>query len=89
MSCDFCLADTETTGAILNGTYGQACRQCRTKAKRISSGLNAQWLRDRDREDNQRDLLQPWINGKINVEFARNYPEQAKEMYTKEELKEV
>jgi len=88
MICDFCKEDRETTGAVLNGKYGQACRRCRTDLKRMDNAGSAQWHRDRDREDNQKDILQPMINDKPNTEFIRAYPEQAKDMFTDKELKE-
>jgi len=34
-------------------------------------------------------MLQPWVNGKVNPEFVRQYPDQAKQQFTEEELKEV
>lgn len=79
---------SRTTGAILDGRFGQACRSCRTAAGRGAGGQSAQWHRDRDREDNQRDLIQPWVNGKPNTEFIREYPEYAAENFTEDELKE-
>jgi hypothetical protein len=33
-------------------------------------------------------MLQPWVDGKPSTEFIRAYPDKAKDMYTKEELKE-
>jgi hypothetical protein len=87
-TCDWCKRTTETTGAILGGKYGQACRECRNKYSRQANGQSAQWYRDRDREDNAKDMLQPFINGKPNTEFIRAYPEQAKDMYNEKELKE-
>jgi len=86
-TCDGCTQERETTGAIIKGKYGQYCRDCRTLAQRSSSTGFAQWSRDRDREDNAKDLIQPWDrNGVPNREFIRNYPEESKEMFTKEEL---
>lgn len=85
-TCEFCLKHKDTTGAILNGKYGQACRNCRDLVNRVPSASGAQWHRDRDREDNLRDLIQPWSNGKPNTEFIRNYPEQAKDYFTQEQL---
>jgi len=49
----------------------------------------ANYSRDRDREDNARDLLQPRDRlGKPNKEFIKEYPQQSKEIFTKKELKE-
>lgn len=86
--CDFCHDPTQpTTGAILNGVFGQACRSCRSNHVRVASGAGAQYNRDRDREDNLRDLIQPYdYKGNPNKEFIRNYPEQAKDYFTQEQL---
>ena len=86
-TCDGCGNDRPTTGAIIKGKYGQFCRECRSNAHRPQSTGFAQWSRDRDREDNAKDLIQPWDrNGKPNRDFIREYPEQAQDMFTKEEL---
>lgn len=88
--CDQCQAkDIPTTLMILNGKFGAYCFNCKNNQRRIASAQSAEWHRERDREDHKRDMLQPWINGKINVEFARQYPGRAKEIYSEEELKEV
>lgn len=87
-TCDGCTQKRETTGAIIKGKYGQYCRDCRTLANRTQSSGFAQWSRERDREDNSRDLIQPWDrNGVPNRDFIREYPDEAKQMFTEEELK--
>ena len=88
MVCDKCNRDVPTTGAILWGKFGQYCRDCRNKHNRSGHAGHAQWSRDRDREDNAKDLIQPFDrNGNPNREFIRNYPEESKDMFTEEELK--
>jgi hypothetical protein len=46
----------------------------------------AQYSRDQDRADHQRDVIQPWANEKPNPAFIREYPDQAKEYFTDEQL---
>lgn len=85
--CEFCYDYKETTGAVLAGVFGQACRLCRNKHSRLPSADAAQYHRDRDREDHLKDLIQPWTKDqKPNTEFIRNYPEQAKDYFTDEQL---
>lgn len=88
IKCDGCGRTGHVTGAILSGSFGNYCQKCINNSTRSASGQSAQWLRDRDREDHQKDMLQPWVNNKPNTEFIRNYPEQAQDMYTEKELKE-
>lgn len=86
--CDGCGSKAPTTGAIINGKFGQYCRQCRSSQSRGAHAGHARYLRARDREDNSRDLLQPWLaDGTPNREFIREYPEEAKLNFTEEELK--
>lgn len=87
MKCDYCDKEDETTGAIIEGKFGQYCRDCRTKLRRSVSPGYASYSRARDREDNAKDLIQPWDkNGNPNTEFIRNYPDESKEMFTEKEL---
>ena len=85
--CDGCRQSKPTTGAIINGKYGQYCRECRSAGKRSAHGGHARYLREQDRKDNERDLIQPWLaDGTPNREFIREYPEEAKLNFTQEEL---
>lgn len=88
--CDFCgRKGVETTGAILNGKFGQACRACRTGANRLPNGGAAQSARDADRRAHARDLIQPWDSrGAPNKDFIQNYPEEAHDIFTEDELKQ-
>ena len=88
--CDECGKEVQKpTVMILDGVFGGYCHTCVAKARRDASPQSAQYHRDRDREEHQRDMLQPWVNGKVNPEFVRQYPDQAKQQFTEEELKEV
>lgn len=76
--------------AVLNGKFGNYCRECTYKGgSRFTDTGFAQWSRDRDREDNAKDLIQPWhADGRPNQEFIRNYPEESKGMFSQEELEQ-
>lgn len=91
MKCDTCSLDKpHMRGAIINGKYGQHCLDCLGEEQRGASGQSAAAARDKDREDNAADLVQPWdAKGKANRDFARLYPDQAKEMFSESELKEL
>lgn len=88
MKCTNCQSVTNRlTKAILAGRFGSYCPNCIQKQGRGAHAGHATYLRDRDREDNLRDLIQPWDrNGKPNPEFIREYPEEAKLNFTEEEL---
>lgn len=87
-TCQCCGQDKRILkSGIIRGEFGEYCNHCIMASKRSISTGYAQWSRDRDREDNARDLLQPRdYNGKPNREFIKEYPEQSKEMFTREEL---
>ncbi len=54
---------------------------------RQANPRSAQYARDRDRDAHEIDLLQPWdAKGIPNREFIRNYPDEAKDNFTEEEL---
>lgn len=87
MICDRCAQERPTTGAIINGKYGQYCQECRSALYYPSLALNAAYNRDKDRSDNQRDLLQPWTpKGQPNKEFIANFPDEAHDIFSAEEL---
>lgn len=90
MICDGCKLDKpQLRGAIVKGKFGQYCSACLDGAKRMPSTGSAQYSRDRDRSDHEVDLLQPWdVRGSPNTEFIRRYPDEAKDMFTQEELEQ-
>lgn len=60
---------------------------CINQDSRKASAYSAQWHRDRDYEDHRRDVIQPKdAKGNINPEFIREYPEESKEIFTKEQI---
>lgn len=89
MTCDGCGTETATTVAVLVGKFGNYGPLCLRQTNRQTATGHAQWSRDRDREDNARDLIQPRdINGIPNKAFIDNYPDESKEMFSSEELKQ-
>lgn len=86
-TCDNCHKAVPTKGAIVNEKFGQYCSECIAQTSRQALGSSAQWHRDRDHEENRRDLIQAHDkHGKPNPEFIRNYPEEAAGIFTKEEI---
>ena len=65
-------------GVIINGVYYKGNKKP-DKDKQAST--NKQYEHDMQRMKHQRDLLQPWKNGKANEEFREQYPEEAKEYF--------
>lgn len=89
MRCKKCQTEDFLKNAVVDGLFGGYCASCIDGTNRLDSPQSASYHRDRDREEHARDVLQPRINGKMNVEFAKAYPDQAKEYFTEEELKEI
>ena len=88
--CDICLRPTDTNGAILKGKFGYYCPECKRGEQRQYGSQKVGYDRAREQEEHRKDTLQPWLpNGEINVEFARAYPDRAKDYYNDEELKQV
>lgn len=90
MSCDACGGEFQhLRGAIVNGKFGQYCQKCIEGVQRIADPGHAQYSRDKDRDDHEVDLIQPWDSkGTPNREFIRHYPEESKDMFTQEELEQ-
>lgn len=90
MPCTLC-SNTYLTLRIgvLNGQFGKFCANCIAGNSRSAHSGHANYLRARDREDNSKDLLQPWDrSGKPNREFIREYPEEAKTIFSPQELRQ-
>lgn len=88
MKCGLCGKKANKAGVINGVFYSNLCTACIMKDQRIANAGSAQYSRDRDREDHLRDMIQPWVNGKPNPEFIREYPEYAKDNFTKEEIEQ-
>ena len=89
-TCDSCkIHTTNAHGAVINGEYGQYCSNCLDKQQRMAGTHAAEYSRQRQWEDYAREIIQPYTReGKPNTEFIRQYPEEAEEEFTKEELEQ-
>lgn len=89
MICNSCSTERDTKTAVLKGIFGQYCQACIQGDKRSANAGHAEYSRNRDREDNAKDLLQPWDRaGKPNREFIKNYPEEAGKIFTPKQLRD-
>lgn len=90
MKCEVCQQPREGKGSIVNGIYySHICVPCYDRllqGQTVSSG-QAAYNRDRDFEDHEADIRQPYSNGQADKEFIRLYPEQARQMFSAEEIK--
>lgn len=88
MKCSNCDARADIT-AVVDGKYGHYCTDCLDGRKRQNHIGSAQYSRDRDREDHEVDLLQPWdARGNPSKQFINHYPDEAHDIFTKEELEQ-
>lgn len=88
--CDICHKESneQMKSVVINDTfYSSVCAGCRSKG--FKAPRDAAFQRARGREDNAKDIIQPFVNGQPNPDFAHAYPEQAKDMYTEDELAEM
>jgi len=71
------------------------CKNCRQKDVKIKehpefSTLSMQERITKQREKHEKDLLQPWgENQKINPDYAKAYPEESEETFSKDELESL
>lgn len=86
--CEICGVNTGDVSAIINGVYHRdVCSSCNGKSAVVSSG-HARWMRSVDAEDHEADIQQPYnSDGTINTRFAKLYPEQARALFSEDELR--
>lgn len=85
--CDGCNQDKPTVSAVINGRFGSYCPACLQALQRTAHPGSAQYARDRDRDAHEVDLLQPWDSkGNPSKDFIREYPDEARDTFTQEEL---
>lgn len=76
------------TAMIFNGKFCERiCGDCRADTLRF--GSDAAYQRAMGRDDASKDIIQPFIDGVPNPDFAHAYPEHAKEMFSEEEMSEM
>lgn len=88
-ACDNCSqVRPPYTGMVLAGKFlGNVCASCRSGT--IRPHHDAAHNRAMGRDDNARDIVQPFIDGTPNPDFAHAYPEHAKEAFTEDEMSEM
>lgn len=74
--------------AVINGKFIKLCDSCANLYLRIDTPGAAQYARDKDRREYEGDMIQPWHNGNPNPDFIRTYPQEAKEYFTDQQLKD-
>lgn len=89
MKCQICKINKATLSAIINGVYYKnLCASCKPLT-RVSSG-HARWARDIDIQDNEAEIQQPYnADGTVNTRFAKLYPEQARAIFTEEQIRQA
>jgi len=88
--CELCETNSGVVSAIINGVYHRSvCSSCNGKSAVVSSG-HARWARSVDLEDNEAAVQQPHnSDGTINTRFAKLYPEQARALFSEDELRKA
>lgn len=89
MKCQICETNPATGSAIVNGVYlKNVCEDCKA-IPHVNSG-HARWSRTIDGEDHEADIQQPYqSDGSPNPKFAKLYPRQAKQLFTKGEIRKA
>lgn len=90
MICPVCKQEaSKLTSAVVNGKYlSDRCDKCLSVdvSEQPISSTNKDYRIRRQQEDHRADMLQPYVNGKVNMDFARVYKDKAKDYFTEEEL---
>jgi len=88
MDCDNCKEEVKhLKGAVLNNTFGFYCTPCLSGESRQAGAHQASEIRTSDRDAHQRDIIQPYKpDGTPNSEFISEYPDQAKDYFSQEQL---
>lgn len=90
VSCSRCKQRDPSVSAVIDGELVKdICEPCYSElvAGKHELSSQASFNRNRDMEDHAADVAQPRVGGKPNTDFIRNYPEQAKSIFTEEELR--
>ena len=92
MICPECKQEVSgTKSGVIKGKYiSDRCNWCyemETHGYNIS--MAAKFDREKDIQDNKKDLIQPYHSGKANPEFVKAYPSEAKKYFNNDELREA
>lgn len=90
-SCSICHEHDGSVSGVIKGEYiDGVCRQCFDALladQSVSSGW-ADYMRNRDFEDKQADIVQPYSkDGTPNQDFIKLYPTKAAEMFSEKDLR--
>lgn len=91
MKCPICKRDNVTLqAAVVKGQYlSERCEGCLVRQK--PGEFAAKWIRDRQKEDYRKDLLQRYDfsdKNEIDHDWAKAYPEQAMNHFGKDKLED-
>lgn len=93
MICPVCNKEAiKLTSAVVNNKYlSDRCDACLSKlvTEQPTSSTNKDYRIRRQQEDHRADMLQPYVNGKVNMDFARVYKDKAKDYFTDEQLRKA
>lgn len=90
--CENCKKNPSNLSAIIQGVYyADLCYDCKTdltaNISAVSSG-HARWSRSVDLEDHEHEIQQPYNkDGTPNTRFMKLYPEQAKALFSEEDMR--
>ena len=93
MSCTVCNQHEGNVSGIVKGTYvSNVCRGCFDALladQSVSSGW-ADYMRSREFEDHQVDVIQPYTaDGSPSQDFARMYPDKARSMFGEDTFRKL
>lgn len=90
MKCDNCKKKVESVkSAVVNGVFlSKRCNLCLNNSVEANP-MAAKYKRDRQREKHRKDIIQRYDGTEINKEFVRAYPEQAREQFGDEVMREL
>lgn len=69
-------------GRIINGKYEPTGKATKPDV----NSTHGEYTKDRGREDHAREIIQPFVGGEPNPEFAKAYPDMAPQYYSSDQL---
>lgn len=88
MICPICNQPADILRSVVkDGEYfSERCERC-MHTNQPTAAYARKYNRDRDREDHRKSLLQRWEGDHLDSDFARAYPERAKELFGEDEVR--
>lgn len=86
--CELCDMPAIKSSIIGDIYYRHLCMACydRLMTPHKPSSGEAAYNRGRDLEEHEADIMQPMAGGKLSPEFVHLYPEQARKMFSDDEI---